>query len=201
MRGEYKNNYKGNNFPPGSSPLARGVQLLSDASNQNPRIIPACAGNTTIVYVLLLPGDHPRLRGEYQNQEKRLTCSLGSSPLARGIQLLKIRFLLSMRIIPACAGNTWVLRFNCRVDRDHPRLRGEYYKNFWNCSIVVGSSPLARGIHSQISKLRTCDRIIPACAGNTELLTIVKEKEKDHPRLRGEYTKKSLHLRDPCFLS
>ena len=146
MRGEYKNNYKGNNFPPGSSPLARGVQLLSDASNQNPRIIPACAGNTTIVYVLLLPGDHPRLRGEYQNQEKRLTCSLGSSPLARGIQLLKIRFLLSMRIIPACAGNTWVLRFNCRVDRDHPRLRGEYYKNFWNCSIVVGSSPLARGI-------------------------------------------------------
>ena len=131
----------------GSSPLARGVQLLSDASNQNPRIIPACAGNTTIVYVLLLPGDHPRLRGEYQNQEKRLTCSLGSSPLARGIQLLKIRFLLSMRIIPACAGNTWVLRFNCRVDRDHPRLRGEYYKNFWNCSIVVGSSPLARGIH------------------------------------------------------
>ncbi len=187
MRGEYKNNYKGNNFPPGSSPLARGVQLLSDASNQNPRIIPACAGNTTIVYVLLLPGDHPRLRGEYQNQEKRLTCSLGSSPLARGIQLLKIRFLLSMRIIPACAGNTWVLRFNCRVDRDHPRLRGEYYKNFWNCSIVVGSSPLAReyipcyeilshargssplarGILLDFCSSFTVIRIIPACAGNT----------------------------------
>ena len=167
MRGEYKNNYKGNNFPPGSSPLARGVQLLSDASNQNPRIIPAYAGNTTIVYVLLLPGDHPRLRGEYQNQEKRLTCSLGSSPLARGIQLLKIRFLLSMRIIPACAGNTWVLRFNCRVDRDHPRLHGEYYKNFWNCSIVVGSSPLARGIHCRMGKSGQRSRIIPACAGNT----------------------------------
>ncbi len=167
MRGEYKNNYKGNNFPPGSSPLARGVQLLSDASNQNPRIIPACAGNTTIVYVLLLPGDHPRLRGEYQNQEKRLTCSLGSSPLARGIQLLKIRFLLSMRIIPACAGNTWVLRFNCRVDRDHPRLRGEYYKNFWNCSIVVGSSPLARGIRREKESGRRNPGIIPACAGNT----------------------------------
>ena len=188
MRGEYKNNYKGNNFPPGSSPLARGVQLLSDASNQNPRIIPACAGNTTIVYVLLLPGDHPRLRGEYQNQEKRLTCSLGSSPLARGIQLLKIRFLLSMRIIPACAGNTWVLRFNCRVDRDHPRLRGEYYKNFWNCSIVVGSSPLARGIPIKNEFQAYKNRIIPACAGNTSELSSSSPSSKDHPRLRGEYS-------------
>ena len=74
---------------------------------------------------------------------------------------------MQFRIIPACAGNTWVLRFNCRVDRDHPRLRGEYYKNFWNCSIVVGSSPLARGILKEKKKNSSNNRIIPACAGNT----------------------------------
>ena len=54
---------------------------------------------------------------------------------------------MQFRIIPACAGNTAVENSFSTKYEDHPRLRGEYYKNFWNCSIVVGSSPLARGIH------------------------------------------------------
>ena len=69
-------------------------------------------------------------------------------------------------------------------------MRGEYqfrFPRFWWCK---GSPPLARGI-PPIDPHRTKDgRITPACAGNTVFFFISAIGEEDHPRLRGEYSRK-----------
>ena len=91
------------------------------------RITPACAGNTG--HEMQLNShylDHPRLRGEYQVTPSMLFADLGSPPLARGILQSVAATYLSVRITPACAGNTLDGRLIQLSPRDHPRLRGEY---------------------------------------------------------------------------
>ena len=72
---------------PGSSPHARGAQLLRDCQLFVGRIIPACAGSTSSPFTFVL-------------------FSPGSSPHARG----------------APRSRTW----RTRPWRDHPRMRGEH---------------------------------------------------------------------------
>ena len=51
----------------GSSPLARGLQRLTEFNNSKSRIIPARAGFTaTFPAATGEPGDHPRSRGVYR---------------------------------------------------------------------------------------------------------------------------------------
>ncbi len=78
--------------------------------------------------------------------------------------------------------------------KDHPRLRGEYHIAHHIYSRRSGSSPLARGVHFDIPPSRLSARIIPACAGSTKPRTTPCPSNKDHPRLRGEYSKKSSKL-------
>ena len=90
------------------------------------RFIPACAGNSSsAVSWESIRTVHPRLRGELLCRCSATTTATGSSPLARGTQIL-IQFRQSVeRFIPACAGNSvsvWQASANCSV---HPRLRGE----------------------------------------------------------------------------
>ena len=70
---------------------------------------------------------------------------------------------------------------------DHPRSRGEYKR--LDCIFIqkVGSSPLSRGIPSQIGQVITCPGIIPALAGNTPRCRDGQIPRSDHPRSRGEY--------------
>ena len=69
MRGEkqiYKYQKDGKT---GSSPHARGKEIVLGIKTCNPRIIPACAGKrigTSIVVVI--PEDHPRMRGEKRSE-------------------------------------------------------------------------------------------------------------------------------------
>ena len=111
--------------------------------------------------------DHPRLRGEYHYICQTRTKRWGSPPLARGIQLWRQPSNLESGITPACAGNTLLLRTNETSSWDHPRLRGEYSFDSAACSLVWGSPPLARGIHSTAFKRTYQGGITPACAGNT----------------------------------
>ena len=70
----------------GSSPLARGLRV--DDAQRPPRqgIIPARAGFTTCLTAHKVPlRDHPRSRGVYGGDVRRLQCRVGSSPLARGL--------------------------------------------------------------------------------------------------------------------
>ena len=112
----------------GSPPLARGIRERNLISSSALRITPACAGNTYTVYIGIREfWDHPRLRGEY------LKCTMfdekleGSPPLARGIRDTPLSLNPLIRITPACAGNTKPLLQFQLMNRDHPRLRGEYH--------------------------------------------------------------------------
>ena len=112
----------------------------------------------------------------------------GSPPLARGIRIDKITGKNTVRITPACAGNTMTRASVLRTSGDHPRLRGEYWCCLWNGSGKPGSPPLARGILLDARESLEKARITPACAGNTAFLCKMCFHPEDHPRLRGEYS-------------
>ena len=139
-------------------------------------ITPACAGNTRARnFPTPVSEDHPRLRGEYFIDDYDTMCDEGSPPLARGIRNRNSTVLPSMRITPACAGNTLFCRFHSPTCKDHPRLRGEYYATDFGYLPYTGSPPLARGILTYARNIRERIRITPACAGNTQKLGIEAE--------------------------
>ena len=153
----------------GSSPLARGLPSLADQPEEVVRIIPARAGFT---HVLPPPPveeeDHPRSRGVYPPGSPLRAGPPGSSPLARGLRHKSFTDLGISRIIPARAG------FTARSDQarpdpaDHPRSRGVYNMIADRNRRVIGSSPLARGLHGRPAQGAQSLRIIPARAGFTE---------------------------------
>ena len=70
---------------------------------------------------------------------------------------------------------------------DHPRSRGVYLDMGSDYVTRDGSSPLARGLRTDIDSFMARVRIIPARAGFTELLSRDRERRQDHPRSRGVY--------------
>ena len=172
----------------GSSPLARGLRHKAFTDLGISRIIPARAGFTSP----RAPGagtrrDHPRSRGVYGGEGSGGDAVGGSSPLARGLQRDVVGEALPARIIPARAGFTsWACPGPCRP-RDHPRSRGVYVNGYEDCTVEVGSSPLARGLQIQTAKTGGRVRIIPARAGFTAPGTPASRRRSDHPRSRGVY--------------
>ena len=149
---------------------------------------PAYAGNTSDPSSTIpVFRDHPRLRGEYLLLFRIYNAILGSPPLARGIPLKASVKMLVLGITPACAGNTYSVMVYIRSNRDHPRLRGEYFESLTISLVQIGSPPLARGIRTMQRKRSGKTGITPACAGNTLLMNVVNAMSRDHPRLRGEY--------------
>ena len=147
MRGEYCLSNHPVRTIQGSPPLARGIRMILNARHNRLGITPACAGNTIKKrHCPTAPGDHPRLRGEYQQRVWNSMTRSGSPPLARGILYNIIAASYRHRITPACAGNTLVYMDSNDFQRDHPRLRGEYLLDIGNKSEQQGSPPLARGI-------------------------------------------------------
>ena len=134
----------------GSSPLTRGILIISALVACVPRFIPAHAGNTSSTK---RKGNghkvHPRSRGEYTVYTVMLSCNQGSSPLTRGIPCGKSSGRMLRGFIPAHAGNTQCPRGKCLSVRVHPRSRGEYKSVKGSRKTVQGSSPLTRGIRKQ----------------------------------------------------
>ena len=132
----------------GSSPLARGLRLLSNVRRDSVGIIPARAGFTPANRILaVLDRDHPRSRGVYVILACSFEARLGSSPLARGL-----RTRATMRGTPS---------------GDHPRSRGVYFPDGVVDILERGSSPLARGLQCELAREFAELRIIPARAGFT----------------------------------
>ena len=71
---------------------------------------------------------------------------------------------------------------------ESPRLRGEYETDVAKKQTNKGSPPLARGILYKYLQNNRAMGITPACAGNTIFLIAADCKNRDHPRLRGEYS-------------
>ena len=134
------------------------------------------------------------MRGEYYYDLTLGEGGVGSPPLARGILECLDSRSSRMRITPACAGNTKLFADETCGDRDHPRLRGEYDYIALSDGDELGSPPLARGILAELQVAKKQERITPACAGNTKTPPGILFGNRDHPRLRGEYTKKIPYL-------
>ena len=91
--------------------------------------------------------------------------------------------------------------------KDHPRSRGVYLLSGVTLSLILGSSPLARGLLGEVLSLMNIIGIIPARAGFTRAPHRASEGQgiiparagftleymrfpytvKDHPRSRGVY--------------
>src|SRR6266568_3103115 len=128
LRGEHPAGGRMISALPGSSPPARGTQLQIQPAQNRKRIIPACAGNTLgWAWGGTVKADHPRLRGEHESMRWRHELRDGSSPPARGTLHRGRGWRGWLRIIPACAGNTFWAAPSARMDTDHPRLRGEHF--------------------------------------------------------------------------
>ena len=171
---------------PGLSPLARGGLYRRFSACWNERVIPACAGWTHRQACRPVGGaGYPRLRG-VDNGCLILTGSQsGLSPLARGGRPTLLCRLLSLRVIPACAGWTFAVSAECPADAGYPRLRGvdRGFEVFGNR--IHGLSPLARGGRSYGLSAAFSRRVIPACAGWTSTGTGCASKAAGYPRLRG----------------
>ena len=172
----------------GSSPLARGLLTRHFGVLSWHRIIPARAGFTgRRSRSRILCGDHPRSRGVYATAAFSPAVENGSSPLARGLQKLGDTPNRIFGIIPARAGFTSSRRIVIGALWDHPRSRGVYLVLPADDFIMLGSSPLARGLRLFCSPPLPPPRIIPARAGFTVASLSPIALARDHPRSRGVY--------------
>ena len=138
------------------------------------------------------------MRGEQAISSQIWSDRSGSPPLARGTDVIIGIILVLHGITPACAGNSCAANPCACAGRDHPRLRGEQKAVYDDGVTLAGSPPLARGTVAMLNGKTTGRRITPACAGNRLSHTRRAGMCRDHPRLRGEQTKKRLVV--PCIL-
>ena len=173
------------------------------------RFIPARAGNTgRPASSAGLQAVHPRSRGEHDSSFVRMSCRIGSSPLARGTPPPFLRDSRRLRFIPARAGNTWWRSSARRARPVHTRSRGEHSASLNEAirpcgssplargtrrlldaalNATIGSSPLARGTLSASRRYPDYVRFIPARAGNTGATCSAPVACTVHPRSRGEH--------------
>ena len=112
----------------------------------------------------------------------------GSSPLARGLPVLRLGGPGRARIIPARAGFTHPTHKTEGNLEDHPRSRGVYQTAIALGRHGAGSSPLARGLLTDCDGQWALAGIIPARAGFTHRVYLHRARPPDHPRSRGVYS-------------
>ena len=171
----------------GSSPLTRGKRPRRRRRFPPERLIPAHAGKTqSHVFPRAQSAAHPRSRGENYLSSPARHLKQGSSPLTRG----KLRLIREddniAGLIPAHAGKT-PCGLSSRISRPaHPRSRGENFSVPFRLSEEAGSSPLTRGKLMWDGRFLSSFRLIPAHAGKTVPLLLVRSPTPAHPRSRGE---------------
>ena len=112
----------------GSSPRMRGTHELFDGFGQAAGIIPAYAGNTSLLTRFSsMSQDHPRVCGEHFIEQTDAPRIVGSSPRMRGTLVDKAAVPFGGGIIPAYAGNTRSASLRSEAPWDHPRVCGEHY--------------------------------------------------------------------------
>ena len=152
---------------PGSSPRVRGTRAARRRPVVGRRFIPACAGNSIpgLVSYGVRPV-HPRVCGELIDDQRAVLDRTGSSPRVRGTPERVGRWVLDVRFIPACAGNSTVACLLRTAASVHPRVCGE--------------------LGRPGSQHHLADRFIPACAGNSWSWCVRTMCMAVHPRVCGE---------------
>ena len=178
----------------GSSPHTRGALLIHPGSLGVFRIIPAYAGSTPSTSGQVGgDADHPRIRGEHDDDPTPRGRDNGSSPHTRGALGSEPVLGLGEGIIPAYAGSTR------RVIGTLPKpawIIPAYAGSTVGVHMIVvdglGSSPHTRGAPSLSQWIAGLIRIIPAYAGSTACPWRKPKALQDHPRIRGEHLRRNL---------
>ena len=170
----------------GSSPRVRGKPDASSRNGRSVRIIPARAGQTVaLLSAANAPPDHPRACGANHSDPRSPRVHSGSSPRVRGKHVSCFTMRDCLRIIPARAGQTYVVMNTTGVDPDHPRACGANADNGQTVATRNGSSPRVRGKLARSAQVGHGVRIIPARAGQTHARHAPARTSPDHPRACG----------------
>ena len=171
----------------GSSPRVRGKRQELEAVDEQPRLIPACAGKTGSwpVRPPRRPA-HPRVCGENLLFVLALVVVAGSSPRVRGKPGGGPSRPGPVRLIPACAGKTEQGPRRRGRAGAHPRVCGENIRLFSRSAVQSGSSPRVRGKPQGRPMGGSAGGLIPACAGKTRWLRCWSRRTGAHPRVCGE---------------
>ena len=174
-------------FEVGSSPRVRGTDSGSGASRGRWRFIPACAGNRiNKLRIITCYTVHPRVCGEQSSPITIEPGSAGSSPRVRGTESIRRLPPIGDRFIPACAGNRKMTSIWQSMRSVHPRVCGEQSAVLPDQRPINGSSPRVRGTDFNGGSVASAGRFIPACAGNSSLMTGWGSIRTVHPRVCGE---------------
>ena len=175
--------------PLGSSPHTRGARYHHRHGLSAMGIIPAYAGSTIRVRTISsFLADHPRIRGEHAHIPQRFRRPDGSSPHTRGARVAARECLPRLGIIPAYAGSTGMDLRPAVTTADHPRIRGEHGDRGGEDGLYAGSSPHTRGARPPRPGKTPASGIIPAYAGSTKTGRRDGQRQRDHPRIRGEHS-------------
>ena len=146
IRGERRTSRPSRSGVTGSSPHTRGTPITRVPIAIYVRFIPAYAGNAMYgCSMLALLTVHPRIRGERRVVILTHDELPGSSPHTRGTLKPAIVSMLSIRFIPAYAGNAYEIESESHHLPVHPRIRGERGKVKKAKYLSTGSSPHTRG--------------------------------------------------------
>ena len=130
--------------------------------------------------------DHPRTRGEKCSYPADRHSVPGSPPHTRGkVHPAEAEHRRS-RITPAHAGKSSASCGLRSLTRDHPRTRGEKPLVQGHSFLLLGSPPHTRGKGSKTLQDRRLRRITPAHAGKRAFRRTAMNRNRDHPRTRGE---------------
>ena len=174
----------------------RGALAGRTRERRKSGIIPAYVGSTTSsAPPALACGDHPRVCGEHLPASIPNQFRLGSSPRMRGTQRGEPRHRDHAGIIPAYAGNTGRESKDKEYTWDHPRVCGEHTSSSAVSAAARGSSPRMRGTRHLHEHLVRAHGIIPVYAGNTRPCRPWRSGWWDHPRVCGEHTGGTYHIR------
>ena len=109
-----------------------------------------------------------------------------TSPHTRGEQISAKRRADRAGNIPAYAGRTLLELKNQGHLRKHPRIRGENKILPVIFMVPRETSPHTRGEHGITMRAPNGCRNIPAYAGRTRLVVARDQRQRKHPRIRGE---------------
>ena len=172
----------------GSAPRARGTRGIRRFRFGYPRVSPACAGNTiSFAAAHRCQTGQPRVRGEHFETRISAASTIGSAPRARGTRWALQRKVDSLRVSPACAGNTTKPGSAGSGNPGQPRVRGEHTVLPSISSGRAGSAPRARGTRLEGRGADAGRRVSPACAGNTTGGRLDPAGWSGQPRVRGEH--------------
>ncbi len=177
-----------NRFRPetGLSPLVRGKPTDPSGFCSWLGSIPACAGETCGIAVLTADmGVYPRLCGGNDGFFGWRGLHQGLSPLVRGKRCSDRITLKNIGSIPACAGETFPFLLVILYMRVYPRLCGGNFACAYAPQVYQGLSPLVRGKPAYYTTHPDSRGSIPACAGETVLVSSGVLWRPVYPRLCG----------------